>query len=163
MTTQITFAECGCPIPPEVASGEVYIRPDLWHLRKNHPAPTNGEIASRERHIIDLARIVGAEQGEPREGTPTAKVVLNSVKSSHGFTCSAHGRHDEGEAQWNVWIDDKWAGECRYCLPGMIERGEVVLDRRTAHEVLAYLLSGPKGAEEYLDYFGDERYAARDW
>jgi hypothetical protein len=34
MTTQFV-AQCGCPIPPEVASGEVESLG--WHLTKNHP------------------------------------------------------------------------------------------------------------------------------
>jgi hypothetical protein len=47
------IAGCGCPIPPEVASGEVQSLG--WHLLENHPdVPSPEELARRSRRRLRL-------------------------------------------------------------------------------------------------------------
>lgn len=114
-------------------------------------------IELREHHIVELARIVAAQQGEPAGKAPTVRPSCNFQKSSRLFRgACGHAAYDEGDAQW-VAIEgddeDGWNPVCRECLPGRIERGEVVLDRLSAHETLAYMLGGPEGRDAYLEYF----------
>jgi hypothetical protein len=141
--TTITCGECGWPVA----------------LDGGCMCPRD-PIARREAHIIDLARIIAA-QAPPvaSSSAKTARISGNNCKSSAYFTCSEHGKYDEGDAQWNVTLDDEWAGACRYCLPAAIESGEVVLDRRSAHETLAYMLGGRAGRDEYTAYFVAEAEA----
>ena len=112
--------------------------------------PTNKQIASREHHIIRLARIVGTEQGIPTTDAPVAMVRGNSVKVSHWVSCDVCGlSYDWGEAQWHAVRHVSGAEEvlCPGCLPGKIERGEVILDRRSAHRTLAFMLGGQPGKD----------------
>lgn len=122
-------------------------------------------IEQREAHIIDLARIVGTEQGEPTPDAIRVRVAGNNVKSRYPLRCSECGRwHDEGESQWNALDEAEqrpgyWKPVCRVCLPSAIAAGEAILDRRSAHETLAHMLAGPTGAKQYLAYFTEPELA----
>jgi hypothetical protein len=49
-------------------------------------------VAHRESHIIDLARVVAATQGEPQPGAPIVHISGNPVKDGMRVSCAAH-RH----------------------------------------------------------------------
>lgn len=117
--------------------------------------PSNEHIARQEAHIIDLARIVGAAQGEPKPDAVPVRIYGNQVKDGSVACCDTHGGFPYGEAQWHAadLFDAKAAVFCPYCLPGEIEAGEVILDRRSAHATLAEMLGGWAGREGYLAYF----------
>ncbi len=114
----------------------------------------NLRIEERERHITDLARIVASEQGEPKPDAPVVSIVHNQGKANEEWRCErCHSYYDEGDAHWNAHKGGCWNPTCRDCLPAEIAAGEVVLDRRSAHETLAFMLAGSAGREAYLHYF----------
>ncbi len=90
--------------------------------------PSNEHIASREAHIIDLARIVGAAQGEPRPFADPVRICGNSAKDGSVSWCETHGVRPFGDAQWHARALDTRGDVCPHCLPGLIEAGEVILD-----------------------------------
>jgi hypothetical protein len=65
-------------------------------------------MEARERHIIDLARIVATLPGDPQPGAEPVVIERNLGKANEVVTCDEHGRFDEGDAQWNAytWPED---------------------------------------------------------
>jgi len=125
--------------------------PNVDPLFNRYWAQRNAYIVKREAHIIELA-IVGAVQGELKAGARVATVVRNIQETDEMILHVCGHEYFEGDAIWNVYIDGMWKG-CRLCLPDEIEAGDVVLDRASAHELLATMLCGESGRHEYRSYF----------
>jgi hypothetical protein len=76
-------------------------------------------------------------------------------RGEHVYPCGHEC--NEGDAQWNAldarYKRGEWQPVCRLCVVPAIARGEVALDRRSAHETLAYMLGGQDGLDAYRAYF----------
>ena len=116
---------------------------DAEAFYRREVADRNAYIERRERHVIQLARIVAARQGDPKPGAPVAVIGHAPGSSCELVVCGVCGdESDEGDAQWDVSLNGVWDAACRVCLPGQVGRGDVLLDRASAHEMLGQFGGG---------------------